>query len=93
MATRRYVGALAQLSADAILRAEQMMLLATNHIGDEFGIEDVEDEPQPEGWSIDEWLSTAERMTAEGRGAEWDALMAKVVGPVVDEVMQGQGGQ
>lgn len=90
MATRKYVGALAQLSADAILRAEQMMLLATEHIGEQFAIEDVEDKPEPSGWSIDEWLTAAEKATAEGRGAEWDAIMARVVGPIVDEVMNGR---
>lgn len=86
---RQYVGPMARLSADAIRRAEIMMLIATDNIGKMYEIKDSEDE-KPEGWSLDDWLTAAEKMTAQGRGAEWDALMASIVGQVIEEVKNGR---
>lgn len=92
---RKYVGAMAQLSLDAIKRADQMQFLATERIGTDFETRDPEQaEPRNPGeWSFEEWLQAAEQATAEGKGAEFDVLMATVLAPMIDQVLSGQAAQ
>lgn len=88
---RKYIGAFARLSADAIKRADYLQLAATSRIGQDYEIEDIEDDPAPEGWTWEEFMSAAEKATAEGRGEEFDIMLAQILGPMIDQVMaQGQ---
>jgi len=89
MAERKYVGAMARLSADAIKRADYLMLAATERIGQDYAILDIEDDPAPEGWSWEDFISSAEKATAEGKGAEFDAMIAQIIAPMIGQVLGG----
>lgn len=84
---RKYVGPMARLSVDAIKRADQMMLLATNRIGSDYETSDPEEQ---EGWTEEQYLSAMEKAVSMGRGAEFDALIANIVAPILDSVMAQQ---
>jgi len=87
VAKRQYIGAMARLSADAIKRADYLMLGATERIGQDYAIKDIDDDPAPEGWTWEQFISSAEKATAEGKGAEFDMMLAQILGPMIDQVM------
>ena len=85
---RKYIGPFARLSADAIRRADQMMLLATERIGADYAIEDIEDAPEGSTSAQEQILRAMEEATAAGRGDEFDLMLASMLEPMIDAVIK-----